>query len=202
MHLEASVGHPRLISKGHTSAFVVHTYLPPLEVEVRARTEDIFRAGEAVWHPFRARLKVGCKVSIKLPSDALAFRDPVMKELSEFDEVTITGTPQENCLPGLQSVTLSITDAETDFELFSAPFEVTVVDRLVDGISRPAFAHGVSAVAAIGSVILWTLAVLGEVNDLLGVASGATGLALAGVVEARAWKLYRRLDNPRIARPK
>ena len=189
-----SIVHPKLLSKGYTSLFVVQIYLPAL----RHRAERVIikqwpKKEEMTEHLQDIELEEGIRVQIKLASPVLSFSDPVIKQIEDGLITTyFTAMPSDDCRPGIHYVILSITDADTQFEYKSLSFAVQVVDFAFDHVSRPLLSRAMSTVVGLSSVIMFILTALEQVDKTFGLTAGSAAAVLTGTIFFRWWSSFRR----------
>jgi hypothetical protein len=202
-----SIAHPRLLSKQFTSTFVVQLYA----TEVRHKAAKMVRASLVVQpsadmkkeieeHKYDSNVPIKQTVKIKLFSPEITFSEPVNTKLSDtITSVIFVGRPNDNCRPGLQSVGLSISDAETGIEYQSESFQVQITDYVFDHVSRPLLSTMMTIVVGIGSLAMFLLTFLGQIDTTFGVASGTAGAALVSAIHLRFLSLYQKANTTNLS---
>jgi hypothetical protein len=105
--------------------------------------------------------------------------------------INFIARPHDNCHPGTHQVLLSISDAQTNVECQSMSFSVEVRDYLFDHISRPLVSKLMSGAIGSGSLLMFTLTLLGQIDTTLGLASGTVAGTLASGIYLRFTSLYQ-----------
>ena len=100
-------------------------------------------------------------------------------------------SPNDTCEPGDHEVILSISDRETQLEYESIVFTVTVKDFAFDHVSRPLLSKASSVALAIGSLIMFFLTLVGQIDTTLGLTSGTVAGAIAGAISLQFVRLYQ-----------
>lgn len=186
-----SIAHPRLLSKGYASLFIVQIYLPLMHLQATKMIIKEFETQRVVEHASDIELKNGLKISIKLSSPVLLFSDSVIKQVEDLVIARFTAIPSDNCRPGTHYAVLSVTDAETQFEYESISFAVKVTDFAFDHISRPLLSKVVSAVLGIGSFTMFILTALEQVDKTFGLTAGTAAAVLTGTILIRLWLAFQ-----------
>jgi hypothetical protein len=190
-----SLAHPKLLSKRFASSFVIHLYLPEARKEVDERLKSDFHDREPTEHLYDSELTIGRTVQIKLWSPEITFPDPIKKRLANaVNTVSFLGKPNDDCQPGTHWATLVISDAETDNEIHSINYSVQVVDYAFDHVSRPLLSNAVSFILGVGSLTMYLLTLLGQIDTTYGLASGTAAGATATFIHVRFLNLYQRLS--------
>jgi hypothetical protein len=202
-----SIAHPRLLSKQFTSTFVVQLYA----TEVRHKAAKMVRASLAIQpsadmkkeveeHKYDSNVPMNQTVKIKLFSPEITFSEPVNTKLSDtIISVIFVGRPTDNCRPGLQSVGLSISDAETGIEYQSESFQVRITDYVFDHVSRPLLSTMMTILVGIGSLAMFLLTLLGQIDTTFGLASGTAGAALVSAIYLRFLSLYQKANTTNLS---
>ncbi len=108
-----SVAHPKLLSKGYVSLFIVQIYLPQMRLLAKKTLTTDFQHQKITEHLQDASIKEGTVVRIQLSSPVLRFSDSLCKYINQSPIVArFTVIPNNDCQPGIHYVVLSITDAE------------------------------------------------------------------------------------------
>ncbi len=190
---KVSVAHPKLISKGVASPFVIQLYFDELLSKVKKRNLDI--AGQDhIEHTYDTKNKVGQSIKIKLFSTDIVFPEPVVKKLnSSVNSLTFLGKPLDTCYPREHKIVLSILDNTTGIEYQSETFSVKVVDFAFDHISRPLLSKASTAILGVASFSMFVLTFLEQIDKTVGLTSGtATGVLAMGLY-ASFYNLYLRI---------
>jgi hypothetical protein len=195
-----SLLHPRKLSKGHSSPFILVIYV----LEKRQEANDWITQEKRKWWPEQrwelqehvddAELPIGLAVSIQLSSSAIDFsKSEATKDLlkDQLNFLSFSGQPKDNCQPGPQTIILSISNKKTGHEYKSIAFPVTVVDFAFDHVSSPWLSNLISIVLGMGSVATFALTFLGQVDQTLGLASGGAAGAVAGFIHMRYLSLFK-----------
>ena len=186
-----SIAHPKLLSKRYSSRFLVQIYLPKMRADVLRAVKSAFKENMAE-HIQDSELETGQAVKLKLSSPEIAFSEPVIKKLDKSVNTTnFTAKPNDGCYPGIHTIVLSISDADTGFEYQSISFTVQVVDFAFDHVSRPLLSKAFSIATGIGSLVMFVLTLLGQIDMTLGLATGTTAGILASGIYGRFVSLYQ-----------
>ncbi len=151
-----------------------------------------FGAQKVAEHAWDIELNKGLKIRIKLSSPVLSFSDPVIKQVeNDLTIARFTAIPNDNCRPGTHYGILSIADAETQFEYESISFAVQVADFAFDHVSRPLLSKTMSAVLGLGSLIMFILTALEQVDKTFGLTAGTAAAVLTSTILVRLWSLFQ-----------
>ena len=187
-----SIAYPKLLSKRHSSLFIVHLYLPKmrqkdlqkLDWSLRQEPEEVIE---------ESALEKGQGVKIKFFSPELMFSDSVVMKLDKDIKTTnLLAKPNDSCQPGTHKVILSISDAMTEVEYLNYPLEVKITDYAFDHISRPFLSKAASVVIGVGSLTMFILTLLGQIDTTLGLASGSVAGVLASGIYLQFYSMYQR----------
>jgi hypothetical protein len=190
---KVSITHPKLLSKGYASLFIVQIYLPEMRYQAAKTIAKEFGTQKVAEHTWDIQLEIGLKARIKLSSPVLSFSDPVIKQIKNGVTVArFTAIPNDDCKPGTHYVVLSITDAETQFEYESISFAVAIVDFAFDHLSRPFLSKATSAVLGLGSLMMFVLTALEQVDKTFGLTAGTAAAVLTSAVLLQWWSLFQR----------
>jgi hypothetical protein len=190
---KVSITHPKLLSKGYASLFIVQIYLPEMRYQAAKTIAKEFGTQKVAEHTWDIQLEIGLKARIKLSSPVLSFSDPVIKQIKNGVTVArFTAIPNDDCKPGTHYVVLSITDAETQFEYESISFAVAIVDFAFDHLSRPLLSKATSAVLGLGSLMMFVLTALEQVDKTFGLTAGTAAAVLTSAVLLQWWSLFQR----------
>jgi hypothetical protein len=193
-----SLLHPRKLSKGLSSPFIVLIYPPEKRQEANVlitqeRRKWLGQRQELQEDVSDAKLPTGLAVNIKISSPTINFSGEVTKKLlaDQLNSLHFNGQPKDTCISGIHSAVLSITNKETGHEYKSMQFPVTVVDFAFDHVSSPWLSNLTSVVLGIGSAATFALTFLGQVDQTLGLASGGAAGAVAGFIHIRYLSLFK-----------
>lgn len=151
-----------------------------------------FGAQKVAEHAWDVELSKELKIRIKLSSPVLLFSDPVIKQVENGLTIArFTAIPNDNCRPGVHYAILSITDAETQCEYESLSFAVQVADFAFDHVSRPLLSKAMSFVLGIGSLTMFILTGLEQVDKTLGLTAGTAAAVLTSTILVRFWSLFQ-----------
>jgi len=187
---EISIAFPRLLSKRHSSLFLVQIYLPPARPQVTKILTIKYQ------HPIKEHiesieLKAGLSVKLRLSSPVITFSEPVIKKINyDTNIVSFVARPLGDCEPGVHAVVLSVSDAMTQIEYKSIDFQVKVVDFAFDHVSRPLLSKMTSTALGVGSLIIFVLTALEQVDKTFGLVSGTAASFLASAILIRFLALY------------
>ena len=193
-YFKISIGHPKLISKGIESPFVVQLYFEELSDRTKIKIKEIIGENykERVYD---TELKFGQVVKIKLFSPDINFPEAITKKLdSSINSMTFLGKPLDTCLPREHKVVLSILDNKTDIEYQSETFSVKVSDYAFDHVSRPLLSKISAFVLGIGSFVMFVLALLEQIDKTVGLTSGTAAGVLAVAIYTNVYNLYQRIQ--------
>jgi len=141
-------------------------------------------------------LKNDQTIILKLFSPEISFSDIVAKKLGNTVNIArFIGKPKDNCHPGFHHVILSVIDEKENIEIHSITFIVQITDFVFDHISRPFLSQIMSSILGIGSLAMFILTLLGQIDTTFGLASGTTTGILASVVYLRFFSLYQQSNT-------
>ncbi len=187
-----SVAHPKLLSKGYASLLVVQIYLPSARSQAKSTITKEFKTQKVKEHVRDIELEKGLKIRLKLFSPVLSFSDSIIKQIENGLTIArFTVIPNDDCQPGTHYAVLSITDAETHFEYESISFVVKVVDFAFDHVSRPLLSKAISIVMGLGSLIMFVLTALEQVDKTVGLTAGTAAAVLTSTILIRFWLLFQ-----------
>lgn len=188
-----SIAHPKLLSKRYSSRFVVQIYLPELRAQVALTLAREFQKQEIAELVRDSEFKTGQEIEIMLSSPGIVFSGPVKKKLDKDIIITnFSAKPDDGCHPGIHQVVLSLSDPKTQFEYQSISFTVKVTDFAFDHISRPFISNLTSIALGTGSVIMFVLTLLGQIDTTFGLTSGTVAGTMASAIYVRFLQLYQR----------
>ena len=197
--LRLSISHPQRLAKGHSSPFLIDLYLSEFRSRVVGMQVATFEKKPYKEYRSATDLTLEATVTLELSSPTIEFM-PSAKRVtlnSGHTSLHFVGIPTNTCTPGSQVVLLSIRDAESKNEYLSRSFYIQVVDFAFDHVSRPKLEASVSIVSAVGAVAVWTLSLLGQIDQTFGATSGTAAAALSAILLARMQWLYRAAGTTR-----
>jgi hypothetical protein len=151
-----------------------------------------FEEHELEEHIHDSDLETGDVVRLRLSSPGINFSESVIKKLKNSINVTnFTAKPDDSCHPGIYQIILSISDVDTQFEYQSISFTVKVTDYAFDHVSRPFLSRAMSIAIGAGSLTMFILTLLGQIDTTFGLASGTVAGILASGIYARFISLYQ-----------
>jgi len=187
-----SITHPKLLSKGYATLFVIQIHPPAMLSQATETIAKEFRAQKVAEHAWDIELEKGLKARIKLSSPVLSFSDPVVKQIKNGLTIArFTAIPNNDCQPGTHYAILSVTDAETQFEYESLSFAVQISDFAFDHVSRPLLSKAMSAVLGLGSLTMFILTALEQVDKTFGLTAGTAAAILTSTILVRLWSLFQ-----------
>jgi hypothetical protein len=188
-----TIAHPKLLSKGSESLFMVQLNIQEMESKAKEKIKLII-GKDATEHIYDTVLEYGQVVRIELYSPDITFPEPKTKRINLSTNVTtFLAKPMDNCFPGEHSVELSVIENDTNVELQSEVFKVMVVDFAFDHVSRPLLSRVLASVLGIGSLVMYILTLLEQIDKTFGLTSGTAAGVLAIVVYANFYDLYQRI---------
>lgn len=197
--LDLSITHPKLLSKGRSSRFMVRIFPSGQRKMVEKKIEQERKDRELQEHVGETELTAGLSVVVALGSSPVEFwPEKVVKGLKEkINAFEFTGTPKDDCVPGEHPIRLSITDEKTGHEYDYEPrtFNVEIVDFAFDGVSRPLLLKVFSGLSFLVGTITGALTFLGQVDKVLGWPAGTAFLVGGGLLGQRFWSRYRRVTE-------
>jgi hypothetical protein len=186
-----SIAHPKLLSKRYPSRFAVQIYLPKTRDEV-AKTLKEFGKQEISEHIHGSELSVGQEINLDFISSEITFSKSVIRKLdSDLNQTNFFAKPNDDCYPGIHQVILRITDSKSNIEYKSINFNIEVTDFVFDHVSRPLLSNLTSIALGTGSLIIFTLTLLGTIDTTFGLTSGTVAGTLASAIYARFFSLYQ-----------
>jgi len=191
------VSYPRLLSKRFSSSIFVSVYPDSqsgqADVEIQTRLRSIGkRSRDYTSRVSSIKIKTGSTLRIQIESPGIQFSLPVVMQFAgELASTTFTAKPEDDCVVGKQMAKLSICDNETNTELMYILFEIKVIDFLFDHVSRPFLLNIGAVFTGIGSLIIFTLTIVGKVDLILGVASGTTAGLFAFTIYSYFLNLFK-----------
>ena len=187
-----SIAHPKLLSKRYSSRFLVQLYLPEMRSKVSRTLAREFGKQEIAELVRDSELETGQRIQIRLSSPDIVFSDPIIKKLDKAVNITnFIAKPTDDCEPGVHQVVLSLSDAETQVEYCSISFTVKVTDFAFDHVSRPFLSKATSAVLGLGSLIMFLLTGLEQVDKTFGLTAGTAAAVLTSTILIRWWSLFQ-----------
>jgi hypothetical protein len=192
--LETSVAYPKLLSKRFASSFLLQYYLPEQRPVATRNVRAAFDNPKISEYQQPSSVKLGQKVIVKFFSHAFDFSEPVTKTMDqEVNVLRFLGKPKDNCEPGSHKILISVADAATGKELESMTITAQVVDFAFDHISRPLLSRISATVLGIGSLVMFLLGLLEQIDKTAGLTSGAAAGFLAVLVYGNFYNLYQRM---------
>jgi hypothetical protein len=196
-----SIAYPKFLSKGSSSSFLVNIYQSEARYKVKTKLIEYLEDEQIRRTQMNEKIRPsslirGQTVSINLTCPRVNFSSgPFTKTLEQpLISVTFNGSPDDNCSIGRQQVTLVISNKKTGEESDFVSFSIKVVDFAFDHISRPFLYHISSAAFGIGSLIMFSLSLLGQIDTVLGLASGTAAVAAAGYIYRNFIEQYKRTN--------
>jgi len=187
-----SFTHPELLSKRFSSLFLVQIYLPEMKDRALENIRREFKKQRALTYTRKSDLSREKNYRLTLFSPEITFSQPVIKKLDQSVNVAhFLAKPNDSCHPGLHHVILSISDSETNSEYESISFSVQVTDFAFDHVSRPMLSGIMSIALGVGSLTMFTLSLLEQIDKTFGLAAGAASITLVGVIYMRFQSLYQ-----------
>jgi tetratricopeptide (TPR) repeat protein len=187
-----SLAYPKLLSKRFSSVILVQIFFPEMRSRVLDAIDQQFPDKQPTEHMQDSQLKLGQKVKIKVFSPEITFSEPVVKKLDNGVNVArFIAKPGDNCYPGSHQCILSISDDKSNIEYESITFTTQIVDFAFDHISRPLLSRTMSVILGIGSLTMFILTLLGQIDTTLGLTSGTVAGAIAGVIYLRFFSLFQ-----------
>lgn len=195
--LPVSIAYPNKISKGVDSLFLVKIFAEKYRIEAeKSVLEELSNLSgskdQLSFHTFISKIELGLTVVVKIKSSVIEFSetDPIKLEWG-INTFRILGYPKKDCNPGIHIAVLSIIDKETGKEKFSESFEVRVVDYAFDHVSRPLLSSIGSAISGLGSVVMFILTFLEQIDKTFGLASGGAAAFVAMTLYWRYLVVFR-----------
>jgi hypothetical protein len=198
-----TAAHPRRLSKGQASTFLVLIHPNRLLEVAIQRSEDLLKDeaenGQGIeTHPYSLDVAgTDLAVLIKLSSDDIRF-DPEkavavrLPKPGNIRTISFGAKPKEACLPGNKLVRVSVTAKDTEEEILSKTFRVRVDDYAFDHVSRPFFTKSVTFATAVASAASVVLGLLEQIDTTTGLAAGTAFFAVAGATGFVNHILYNR----------
>lgn len=196
---DISILSPKRLAKGHTSQIEVHIHLSILLAQHQelGRPEETVNVQSINRTSGRTKLPVHKQVKIELKSSAISFSEPIFKLLrpEEINKVSFDASPKDEFGSGIQSAICSITNPETGDEYISMSFSVVVDDYAFGRIPRPAITFMGSAVAGLGSFMIFTVTMLSQVDNALGATAGFTAGTVAALLVISSTRSYTQKNH-------
>jgi hypothetical protein len=187
-----SVAHPKFLSKRYSSLFLIQAYLPEMRQRVTRTLTNQFNKDKITEHIHNSDLGTGTNLTLKLSSPEIIFSDSVSKRLDKgILSTNFIAKPKDSCHPGTHQVILTICDSKTNLEYQSIVFSVQITDFVFDHVSRPFLSNTTSALLGIGSLFMFILTLIGQIDTTFGLTSGTIAGALASAVYVRFFSLYQ-----------
>lgn len=188
-----SIARPSFLSKRLSSNFLITFYISALRRRV---LEKIKRdMGEQFQESISsAILPIGTLLTLKLVSPEFDFTDSITVSIdSSFISTRFLGKPKEDSLPGIHNVLFSIVDAGTGEEYHSEIISVVVKDYIFDHVSRPLLSRVSALVLGVGSLAMFILTFLAQIDKTIGLTSGTAAGVFAVALYASFYNLYQRV---------
>lgn len=198
---KTTLAYPRLFSKRYSSTVLVYIYPKSMSRKINtALDKQIQTLGKSINDYNRSDSPIDIKrellAIVKIESPGIEFQSPVVVRIREKEtKIVFIAKPADDCQIGKHMAKLSICDKETEAEIFSVPFEIKVVDFVIDHISRPFVYNIVAAFSGLGALAMFILTFLGKVDTTFGLASGTTAGAVAITLYLRFVNLFQSLRN-------
>lgn len=194
-----SVAHPREMAKGKDSPILVNLYLRDDREHIESRI------GREDWHadflesPTQRMpgITYGSYLEIGIISNVLIL-SPLAQKVSVAPEpttLTFMVYPRDTARSGRHRAMVTINDSGTQTTIDAHTFTFWVTDYAFGKVSWP-FLHGLfSIVSTMGAIAIWSLTLLGEIDQTLGWVSGSAAAAAGAVVWGRMNYFYRALAD-------
>lgn len=192
--LKISISHPKLFAKETQSKILIQIYPSGTSREFLLHEIQSVVGQDAHEHLQDTMLTFGKAVKIKLFCPDISFSEPVCKKLDyTTNRIIFTATPTIDCKPGVHQILLSLLDAETELEYYSISFEIKVTDYVFIRVSRPLLSKSVSFIAGIGSVTMFILTLLEQIDKTVGLTAGTSVGVFALAIYANFHLLFQRV---------
>jgi uncharacterized protein YegL len=194
-----SISYPKRFSKRYSSLFLIQIYFPEMRAKVHQAIRSEFEKQKTTEHIKKSEFAKGQVIRLKLSAPGIDFTDPVNIKLdNNVNTANFTARPNDNCEPGIHEAVLSISDPNTQIEYQSIHFSIQVTDFAFDHLSRPFLSKTVSAILGTGSLIMFSLTFLGQIDSTFGLASGTVAGTLASAIYVQFFSFYKyaRTTNP------
>lgn len=194
--LRISVAFPKLLSKRFEGIFLFQIYTSENRSLAKRNIRAEFENEKIVEQINPSNIQFGQNIKIKLFSPQIDFSDAVVKTVNkDITKVTFLGTPKDTCQPGFHKVLVSIANAETEKELESMTIKVTITDFAFDHISKPLLSQISSVILGLGSITMFVLTLLEQIDKTIGLTSGTAVGILATVIYVNFFNLYQRIRS-------
>jgi hypothetical protein len=189
-----SLSFPKRLSKRFASSFLLQVYFDGTRSKVlkNARTEF----GNEGFYETKSESSVRAhqKINISVINPAFTFSVPPPKLIDNpVNIIKFSGTPNDNCDPGHHKILITISDLDTGLEIETLSVTVQVVDFAFDHISRPLISRIMAVILALGSVAMFMLTFLEQVDKTFGFTSGTAAGVLAAATYTSFYALYQRV---------
>lgn len=189
-----SVSHPKLLSLRFEAPFLFQVYTSALRSLVMKNIKKEFADQKIGEYVQQSTISVGQVIRVNFFSPDFIFSESVTKEINDgINKITFLGKPKDSCAPGMHKVLVSISDAKTNQEFESLAINVYVVDFVFDHISRPLLSRISSVFLGLGSLAMFILTFLQEIDKTFGLASGTATAVVALAVYVNFFSLYKRM---------
>jgi hypothetical protein len=197
--LKVSIAYPKLLSKRFEGTFLFQIYSTKNRSSAVRAIKKEFKGEQIIEETASSSVQVEQKIKIKIFNPQIDFSNEVTKVIrNDVTKFTFLGTPKDNCQPGFHKVLISIIDAETGNEFESITIRVNVTDFAFDHVSKPLLSKVSSVLLGIGSLTMFTLSLLEQIDKTIGLTSGTAAGVLATMIYVNFINLYQRtrLNNP------
>lgn len=188
-----SLAYPKLLSKRYSSSFIVQIFIPELKEKVTQKIHSEFGERKSEEIISESELSKDDVIIIKFYCPSIEFSDAVTKKLTHnLNSISFVGKPKDDCYPGSHQATMSITDANNGNEYQSITFQVKIVDYAFGCVPRPLLSNVMTVILGIGSLSMFILTLLGQIDTTFGLTSGTTAGAIATAIYFRFLSIYQR----------
>ncbi len=197
----ASMAYPKLLSKRFSSTFLVHIYPKYLSRQATAAVKRQLVKLKKEPDSYNTTrqdtdIQINTLVTVKIECHGIKFTEPVTIEVEDkVNDLIFLAKPEDTCEVGYQIAKFSICDKNTGQEIFSLPFEIQVVDFVVDHISRPLILKLAAGISGLGGVVMYALTLLERVDKTTGLTSGTAFSVVAIATYLLFNNLFQRLHN-------
>lgn len=199
--VSASLAYPKLLSKRFSSTFLVHVYPKYLSRQATAAVKRQLvklKKEPDSYNTTRqdTNIQINTLVAVKIECHGIKFTSPITVEVEDkVTELIFLAKPEDTCEVGHQMAKLSICDNKTGQEIFSLPFEIQVVDFVVDHISRPLILKLAAGISGLGGVVMYAMTLFEQVDKTTGLTSG-TAFSVAAIAAYLLFNnLFQRLNS-------
>lgn len=198
LHFQLSVSCPKLFSKRYDSIILIQLYLPENRKEIIEKLKKLSsEMGEKDYAEliYDTGINPDVIVTVNLFSPDIEFSEQVTKLLKRgINQFHFIAKPREACnIDKPHTIKLSIYDKSAETELESIVFKIKVADFAFDHISRPLLSRVSTVFLGIGSLVMFVLTLLEQIDKTVGLTSGTAAGVLAVAVYAVFYNLYQRV---------